>query len=837
MKFKLPEYFPGWKHIAVFGLYALMVLFLGIMNLKVQRTNLIRLTAERLESISKYKAAEISNWVRERRNDAKYVSRTGNMHEYINRFIDHPEREDLRRYLLDHIKPMQDNYGYENILLVDSTGKTFVSVIPFGDCLSTDAQGAIRNSFKFWNTWFSSFYYCKYHRKIHIDYYSPVYGESDDSTTLRAILLLRVDPSSFIYPLIQSWPVRSRTSETLLVENKDDSVVFLNELRHKSGTALRLKMPVNNALLPAAMAAKGYTGFNQGVDYRGVDVLFYSRNVSGTPWYIISKTDLDEALESLSYWWIRTLPAVLIMILLGLIVLYIIYLQRKKDHFNNLYKLESQRLILTQHYEMVMQRANDIILLLDEKGTITDCNEKALSVYGYSRDELVGFNASKIISPEAQPPYRQRLTAEPPEEGFLYDSIHVKKDGTRFPVEVSSRVIYFQGKKYYNGIVRDFSERARYQLMLIQERNRAQNYLNIAGSVIIVLDHEGNIELINKKGSELFGYPQDEIIGKSWFDHFIPANVRTTVREVFTQLMSGNIEGPEFFENSVLTATGEQLILHWHNALIKDENGRVTGTLSSGEDVTVLRAKERELERLNQELEARVQVRTGQLEVANKDLESFSYSVSHDLRAPLRSIDGFSLALLEDQSEKIDEKGRDYLRRIRNASQRMAQLIDDILRLSRITRQSMSLQEVNISQMAKQICAELAETNEYSKHTVTIGEGILVTADPGLMKIALYNLIQNAFKFSTGVADPAIIVDSVIRNGVREIMIRDNGAGFEMRYAGKLFGVFQRRHTPQEFAGTGIGLTIVNRIIQRHGGSISAEAEPGKGATFYFRLP
>ncbi|NCA75202.1 MAG: PAS domain S-box protein [Alphaproteobacteria bacterium] len=837
MKFKLPEYFPNWKYITAFGFYSVLIILLGFLNLKVQRASLIRLTSERLESISKYKAAEISNWVKERRNDARYVSRAGNMQEYINRYIDHPERDDLRQKILRYIAPLIEHYRYEDILLTDSTGKIFISVSADRDSLSDDSKKFLLNSLRSSNTRFSSFFYCRHHNRNHIDFYSPVYRVPGDSSTLRAMLLLRMDPSRFIYPLMQSWPISSPTSETLLVEVKNDSVIYLNEVRHLPGSALQLKMPLKNEMLPAARAAKGYSGFTLGIDYRRAEVLAYTRPVQGTPWFMVSKTDLDEALEPLSYWWIRTLPAVLVMILLGLIVLYIIYLQDKKDYFNNLYKLESQRLILTQHYEMVMQRANDSILLLDEKGTITDCNEKALSVYGYSRDELVGFNASKIISPEAQPPYQQRLTAEPPEEGFLYDSLHVKKDGTRFPVEVSSRVIYFQGKKYYNGIVRDFSERAKYQQMLIQERNRAQNYLNIAGSVIIVLDHEGNIELINKKGSELFGYPQDEIIGKSWFDHFIPADVRTAVREVYTQLMSGDIEGPEFFENSVLTATGEQLILHWHNALIRDENGKVTGTISSGEDVTVLRAKERELERLNQELEERVQVRTEQLEIANKDLESFSYSVSHDLRAPLRSIDGFSLALLEDQAEKIDEKGRDYLRRIRNASQRMAQLIDDLLRLSRITRQSMSLQEVNISQMAKQICAELAETAEYSKHTVTIGEGILVTADPGLIKIALYNLLQNAFKFSTGVADPAIIVDSVIRSGVREIMIRDNGAGFDMRYAGKLFGVFQRLHTPQEFAGTGIGLTIVNRIIQRHGGSISAEAEPGKGATFYFRLP
>lgn len=837
MKFKLPEYFPDWKYITVFILYSLLVIFLGILNLKVQRANLIRTTAERLESISRYKTDEISNWVKERRSDAVFVNSAGNFQEELNRFLNQPEREGLRQKILRYIAPLIEHYGYEDILLTDSTGKIFISVSADGDSLSDDSKKILLNSFRSSNTRFSSFYYCRHHNRIHIDFYSPVYRVPGDSSTLRAMLLLRMDPSRFIYPLMQSWPISSPTSETLLVEVKNDSVIYLNEVRHLPGSALQLKMPLKNEMLTAARAAKGYSGFTLGIDYRRVEVLAYTRPVKGTPWFMVSKTDLDEALEPLSYWWIRTLPAVMIMILLGFLVLFMIVLQRKKDYFSNLYKLESQRLVLTQHYEMVMQRANDVILLLDEKGTITDCNERALSLYGYTREELVGSNASKIIDPQAQGPYRQHLTVDPPEEGFLYESMHVKKDGTRFPVEVSAQVIYIRGKKYFNGIVRDFSERARYQHMLIQERNRAQNYLNIAGSVIIVLDHTGNVELINKKGSELFGYRQEEITGKNWFDNFITDEMRGAVRGVFAKLMSGEVEGPEFFENTVVTVSGQLLIMFWHNALIRDDNGKVTGTISSGEDVTALRANERELARLNMELEERVKMRTEQLETANKELESFSYSVSHDLRAPLRSIDGFSLALLEDQAEKIDDKGRDYLLRIRNASQRMAQLIDDLLRLSRITRQPMNLQEVNISQLAVQICNELAETPEYSKHTVKIKEGITVTADNGLMKIALYNLIQNAFKFSSGISDPTVIIDSVIRNGATEIVVRDNGAGFDMRYAGKLFGVFQRLHTPQEFPGTGIGLTIVNRIIQRHGGTISAEGEPGKGASFYFRLP
>jgi len=271
-------------------------------------------------------------------------------------------------------------------------------------------------------------------------------------------------------------------------------------------------------------------------------------------------------------------------------------------------------------------------------------------------------------------------------------------------------------------------------------------------------------------------------------------------------------------------ATREVASGNWNFKLDIGGNDEI-GDMSRNFDAmtSTLRASFAQIERSNQELAA-----------LNKEIEAFSYSVSHDLRAPLRSMDGFSLALLEDFGDQLDEQGRDYLNRIRAASQRMGRLIDELLGLSRVTRTELSIRSVDLSAIARDIAASLNQQQPERAVTWEIEEGLTVDADKSLMQIAMQNLLENAWKFTGKTPNPTIRVGRTHGSAQPACFVADNGVGFDMTYADRLFGAFQRLHHETEFAGTGIGLAIVQRIIRRHEGRIWAEARPGQGATFFF---
>ena len=266
----------------------------------------------------------------------------------------------------------------------------------------------------------------------------------------------------------------------------------------------------------------------------------------------------------------------------------------------------------------------------------------------------------------------------------------------------------------------------------------------------------------------------------------------------------------------------------------RDEIGVLVETFN--EMLGRIQEQNQELQQARDELEQRVIERTTQFEVANKELESFSYSVSHDLRAPLRSIDGFSQALLEDHGDKLDDQGRSDLQRVHAATRRMGQLIDDMLNLARVSRGEMQREAVDLSSLVKSIAAELKAAEPERRVDLAIADGVGTQGDARLLRILLENLLRNAWKFTGKHPTAQIEFGTSQNNGKPVYFVRDDGAGFDMAYAGKLFGTFQRLHATTEFNGTGVGLATVQRIAHRHGGKVWAEGKVDQGATFYFTL-
>ncbi len=502
----------------------------------------------------------------------------------------------------------------------------------------------------------------------------------------------------------------------------------------------------------------------------------------------------------------------------------------------------------------------------------------------------------------------------------------------------------------------EINERKRAEERLVFERDKAQRYLDVSGTIFVVINNESKITLINKAGCKMIGCEEDEILGMDWFESFIPERKRADTRAVFNLILAGDMDPVEYYENPVLTKEGSERIIAWHNALLVDNEGNIQGSLSSGEDITErrraedkLRIKdfafesslsadsignnegfithannsfvklwgyeragevigkpildfledkegaleiiesitstgnwageyealrkdgttftalafanavndamgnqvalystvmditerklvEQDINKLNRELERRVRLRTEQLEEANSELESFASSVSHDLRAPLRAIDGFSRILVDKYSDNLSPEAHRYLGLVRNNTADMDTLIEDLLAFSRLTSREPSRSSVSPKDIVNLILSEREIEIEKRDLELVVGDLPDCQADPALLKRVFVNLVDNALKFTRDAKPARVKIGHQRLNGELVYFVKDNGVGFDMQYADQLFDVFQRLHRADEFEGTGVGLAIVLRIIRRHGGRVWAEAGVNQGATFFFTL-
>jgi PAS domain S-box-containing protein len=345
---------------------------------------------------------------------------------------------------------------------------------------------------------------------------------------------------------------------------------------------------------------------------------------------------------------------------------------------------------------------------------------------------------------------------------------------------------------------------------------------------------EWRFTYVGPQAETLLGYPLHIWYSEGFLTSYLHQDDRHLAYNLFTEQQDKDkvIE----FECRMLGADGKVVWVMLVATAIPDESGErhLQGYLI---DISARKATEIELNHYRNHLEELVEQRTKALAAANKELEAFSYSVSHDLRAPLRSVDGFSQVLLEDYAERLDDAGKQYLNRIRRATQNMSNLIDDLLNLSKLTRSEVNTQPVNLSEMATDIVQELQALDPQRTVAVHIMPNLITDADPKLIRLAIQNLLSNAWKFTAKTPNGEIRFGATHIDGQNAFYVQDNGAGFDMAYADKLFGAFQRLHSPQEFDGNGVGLAIVQRIVGRHNGRVWAKGVQGQGATFYFTLP
>ena len=507
--------------------------------------------------------------------------------------------------------------------------------------------------------------------------------------------------------------------------------------------------------------------------------------------------------------------------------------------------LESNRDITQRKHDEtkfrnLLEAAPDAMVITNKAGIIQIVNSQTECLFGYQREEILGQPVEILIPHRFHAGHmckRLEFAAHPRTRpmGEGLDLSGRRKDGTEFSVEISLSPIQTAEGVLMSSAIRDITQRKLFEARLHEQEVKLRLFLSgVVDYAVFLLDPFGNVTTWNAGAQQIKGYSANEIIGHNFSRFYTPEDVAAgKPRRILRQAAElGRYEeegwrvrkdGSQFWASVVLTA-------------LYDSSNQLTGFGKVTRDMTHRKQIEEKLEQQT----CRLALSNTKLVELNKELESFSYSVSHDLRAPLRAIDGFSVALLEDCAPQLDDTGKDHLNRIRAATQRMGVLIDDLLNLSRITRSELHFQKVDLSALVRSITSNLQKTQHETQHDhqveFTIQDGLSANADSSLLRVALENLLNNAWKFTSKVPAARIEFGLSHSNGVSTYYVRDNGAGFDPRYTDRLFGAFQRLHSVTEFPGTGVGLATVQRIIRRHGGKIWAEGSLGKGAAFYFTL-
>ena len=481
-------------------------------------------------------------------------------------------------------------------------------------------------------------------------------------------------------------------------------------------------------------------------------------------------------------------------------------------------------------FQALLEAAPDAMVIVNEQGTIVLTNSQTSKLFGYIPQELLG-QPVEVLIPEAlrvahrghRNDYSHAPRARAMGEGLELSGR--RKDGSEFPVEISLSPLETAEGTLITSAIRDITDRKKAEL-------KFRALLEAAPDAMVIVNHLGRIALANAQTEKLFGYTRQELLGqpvemlmpqaarKRHESHRDAYNSAPRTRPIHSglDLVGRRKDGSEFPAEISLSPlqTAEGTFV---TSAIRD--------ITERKQIEAMRARHaEELGQANRELAD-----------ANKELESFTYSVSHDLRAPLRHIDGFSRILLDEYKSKLDDSGRHYLQRVADGAKQMGRLVDDLLNFSRLGRQELKRQSANLTAIVENVRVDLAESASGRNVEWKVASLPAVECDPALIKIVFTNLLSNALKFTAPRGQTIIELGCSEEEDQPAFFVRDNGVGFDTKYADKLFGVFQRLHRQEDFEGTGVGLAIVQRIIHKHGGRIWAKSAPDRGATFYFTLP
>jgi len=584
-----------WPLIVLFFVILVSAILTGLLFYRSQKEHLLSTSIQELSAISDLRVRQIVQWRNERIADGTYLSQNVTLVRQFSKLMKNVNDRKLKENLRSDLKALVENYDYRNALLIDREcnarlfypdtdtliGDYLMARIPDvihkGEVVLTDLHLTGKVSF------------------VHLDLLVPVKNYENKGTPVIGLIVLRIDPYKVLYPLVQSWPATSKTSETLLFRAEGDEIVYLNELRHIKNTEPFVRRSVTQEKLAASMALQGIRESTDAIDYRGVPVIASMKKVPDSPWYMVAKVDREEILNSLNEKVGLISLVVILFILATGSFLGILWRNQRVRFYRGKYESELNRLALVRHFDYILKYANDIILLTDKDYNIVEANDRALETYQYSREELIGMNISKLRAGISAAKFFDDVKIINEEGHYTFEAVHRRKDGATFPIEISARLVEIEGTKYYQSISRDITERKKVEENLKQSEDRFRKVFEDSPFGMAMTGKDLGIIKANSAFCEMMGYKEEEVLGLTFKNFTHPGDISEDEISLL-RLVAGEI--PIYHTEKQYVRSDKSII--WGSttvSIIRNYKGEVQLFFAMIEDITSRKIAEAELEK------------------------------------------------------------------------------------------------------------------------------------------------------------------------------------------------------------------------------------------------
>ena len=817
-----------WLLIVLFIIISASSVLLGFFYYKSQKRRLLDDKNLELSAISDLKVRQIAQWRNERIGDAIMIGENTPFVKLLINYLDSTLSKSLHSDVIEGLKSVTRNLEYKNILLLDSTGKV-KAYYPNRDTLIGDHLRILfPDLLKLESGFLTDLHRTNNINYIHLDLIVPLIATWQKDSAVSGILALRIDPEEVLYPLVQTWPVPSKTAEALLVKQEGEEVIYLNELRFKKNSELVLRKSVSEEKLPEAMALRGLEKTIDGIDYRGANVISAMKKVPGSPWYLVAKIDHNELFSALNEQMTMIIIIIILFVLTIGLLLGILEWNENARFYREKYEAELDHMALRKHFDLILKYANDIIFLTDRNKVIIEANDRAAEAYQRDRKELIGMSLTKIRAPGSVKDLENESRILDEKGYSTYETVHIRKDGSIMPVEISARKVEIEGVKYVQSICRDITERKFAEETLRESEERFRKIFEESPISIAMTGKDLGIIRANSAFCKMLGYREEELKSVTLRNFTYPDYV---AKDDVSLLRLVAEEIPVYYTENRYIRKDKSII--WGSAtisIIRNNNDEVQYFLAMIEDITQRKMAEAELIAAKEKAEESDRLKT-----------AFLHNVSHEIRTPMNAIIGFSALL--NEPDTTEEERHQFIDIIFQSGSQLLSIINDIVDIANIEsgQVKLNIKEMNLNSTLRSLDEQFSYKEKSDAISINLDTGLpdsksLIMTDSTKLIQILSNLINNATKFTR---EGRVDFGYTLKNGFLEFFVKDTGIGIPPEHHKKIFERFFQvdNLVSRKFGGTGLGLSICKAYVELLGGKIWVTSQPGEGTDFRFNIP